>query len=631
MSSLRVVNVSPNLEASWTETPLSPSQQQRDDILSSPALSTPLEVIDEPFYSHFGEHMSAIASPAPPSVFDIPEEQEQHDETHTEPTTALDSGRESDDQDSYNLKPPPPPSVNQNQNGLEELATRFLSAEHLDVILADYALALRFTRFLDQYRPHHTDALKQYAQARKAIAAVEYANAIARQLQTQPGRRPIAAATLDQQFEARSKQTVESLVEEALPAYLTHRLVSLVTDTLVKEITGNSAPIMHELIPSLAEVYCISDPSMPDNPIVYASEEFYNISQYNKDYVIGRNCRFLQGPKTSHSAVRRLIETLSQGEECCETILNYRRDGTPFMNLLMIAPLYDNKGSVRYFLGAQIDVSSLIEDGRGLESFAQLLSHDRFNVRFSRPTDKDPQKALETLSQLLTDEEADTLRNRAHRTSLLSHQPPASIRSTSTRPPTSRNRSSRLVLGMDEQLKDPPLWPSAALGSSGRLPGVYQNYLLVRPYPSLRITFTSPTLRIPGLLQTKLLDRIGGPSTVREGLQDALARGTTGVTAKVTWLTASNESEGKPRWLHCTPLFGSDDRVGVWMVVMVENEMVTGGLSRGEGSANGRLSGAGRLTSSKLYADYLKREGGRPVTSESTRERREADEFFRDF
>lgn len=268
MSSLRVVNVSPKLKSSLTETPLSPL----DDVLASP-LSTPLEINNnDPFSSHFEEHMSPIASPAPPSVFDIPEEQEQHDETHTEPTTALDSGRDSEDQDSYNLKPPLPPTIQQNQNGLESLATRFFSAEHLDVILQDHSLALRFTRFLDQYRPQHTDTLKQYAQARKAIAAVEYANAIARQLHPLSGHKPLGAATLDQQFEARSKQTVEALVEEALPAYLTHRLVSLVTDTLVKEITGNSAPIMTELIPSLAEVYCISDPSMPDNPIVYASE-----------------------------------------------------------------------------------------------------------------------------------------------------------------------------------------------------------------------------------------------------------------------------------------------------------------------------------------------------------------------
>lgn len=261
MSSLRVVNVSPTSERQ------SLKGTAIDDILDSP-ISSPREATDEPYVAQLGEHMSPVASPIPPSVFDLPEE--QHDERYTEPTTALGSGPESDDLgDSYNLKPPLPQTV---QTGLETLATRFFSVEHLDLILRDYALALRFTRFLDQYRPQHADTLKQYAQARKAIAAVEYANAIANQLQPPPGHPPYLAATLDERFEARSKRTVEDLVEEALPAYLTHRLVSLVTENLVKEITGNSAPIMHELIPSLAEVYCITDPSIADNPIVYASE-----------------------------------------------------------------------------------------------------------------------------------------------------------------------------------------------------------------------------------------------------------------------------------------------------------------------------------------------------------------------
>jgi hypothetical protein len=199
------------------------------------------------------------------------------------------------------------------------------------------------------------------------------------------------------------------------------------------------------------------------------------------------------------------------------------------------------------------------------------------------------------------------------------------------------------------------------------LPGVYKNYLLVRPYPSLRITFTSPTLRIPGLLQTKLLDRIGGPQHLREGVLEALESGTS-ITAKVPWLTnAVSEDErgsrdwedGKPRWIHCTPLFGSDDKVGVWMVILVENEEVTGLLNRQ--NANGNLnrqlsttSGRGarssgfatpqplqlgaidrQSTGKEMYAEYLR--DGRPntkgsqETSASARERREVDDNFRDF
>lgn len=276
-----------------------------------------------------------------------------------------------------------------------------------------------------------------------------------------------------------------------------------------------------------------------------------------------------------------------------------RRDGTPFMNLLMIAPLYDNKGNVRYFLGCQIDVSPLIENGRGIESFSQLLQRDRTESRFGGRPERDPKALLNELGTLFDELDVDSVKKHSRRGSV----------DTGRSTPSSSTRGGRRVLGMDDPAD---LWPSASLGPSGRLPGVYQNYLLVRPYPSLRITFTSPALRIPGLLQTKFLDRIGGPHHVREGILDALSHGTS-VTAKISWLTGTGVVEGKPRWVHCTPLLGSDEKVGVWMIVMVENEEVTGTLNarRRESDAASNATGVSnpRFTEDKLYNQYLMREG----------------------
>lgn len=596
-------------------------------------------------------------SVSPPSVFDAAQ---GNNGQETEPTTVAGS---SDDPVSYDLKPPPPSVSHEN---IEALSERIFSVDHLDHILRDSALSSRFAQFLRDYRPQQNEALRRYLEAKKALAAIEYANALAEQMPVEEGQQNLLAAAIDEDFEARSQETVADLVEEALPAYITYRLTTLVTDTLVKEITGNNAPIMRELVPSLAEVYCISDPSLPDNPLVYASEAFFNITQYGRDYVIGRNCRFLQGPKTSNASVRRLIEALAAGQEVCETILNYRRDGTPFMNLLLLAPLYDNKGSVRYFLGAQIDVSSLVQGGRGMESFAQLIAKDRADSRFGGRYDRDPKKFLGELGQMLTEDEAASMTSRAK---TMSDQDSVG-RSTNL-----RMKGGRMLVGMDDGPAEKELWPSANLGPSGRLPGVYQNvsnssvsrmvsqltypsqYLLVRPYPSLRITFTSPALRIPGLLQTKFLDRIGGPAHVREGILDALSHSTP-VTAKVSWITnavgadeaksqqSAGPVSGKPRWIHCTPLLGSDEKVGVWMIVMVEKEEVTGSLNRGgpaserAGSSHGIGVSSPKFDGNKLYADYLKREGKdgqRPTTTESqgttasARERREVDANFRDF
>ena len=95
-------------------------------------------------------------------------------------------------------------------------------------------------------------------------------------------------------------------------------------------------------------------------------------------------------------------------------------------------------------------------------------------------------------------------------------------------------------------------------------------FLLVRPYPSLRILFCSPSLRVPGILQSPLMDKIGGSARVRDELTQALAEGR-GVTAKIRWQSKMDE-DGRNRWIHCTPLLGSTGQIGVWMVVIVDEE-----------------------------------------------------------
>lgn len=104
-------------------------------------------------------------------------------------------------------------------------------------------------------------------------------------------------------------------------------------------------------------------------------------------------------------------------------------------------------------------------------------------------------------------------------------------------------------------------------------------YLLVRPAPSLRILFSSPTLSEPGLLQTPFLNRIGGSTRMRSDLDSALTASKP-VTARVRWLKAANEhgeGDGSTRWLHCTPLMHCSNQVGMWMVVVVQPEREVAG------------------------------------------------------
>ena len=100
-----------------------------------------------------------------------------------------------------------------------------------------------------------------------------------------------------------------------------------------------------------------SDPHRPDNPMIYVSEEFERQTGYAVEEAVGRNCRFLQGPDTSPDAVEAIRRALKAETRFTIDILNYRRDGTPFLNRLRIRPLYDAEGRLLYFVGAQNPVA----------------------------------------------------------------------------------------------------------------------------------------------------------------------------------------------------------------------------------------------------------------------------------
>lgn len=97
----------------------------------------------------------------------------------------------------------------------------------------------------------------------------------------------------------------------------------------------------------------ISNPHLPDNPMIYVSEEFERQTGYSTDEAIGRNCRFLQGPDTNTHAIEAIRQGLKAQTTFTIDILNYRKDGTPFTNRLRIRPLVDENGDLMYFVGAQ--------------------------------------------------------------------------------------------------------------------------------------------------------------------------------------------------------------------------------------------------------------------------------------
>ena len=121
----------------------------------------------------------------------------------------------------------------------------------------------------------------------------------------------------------------------------------------------NSRPVDTDFMRSLLErdevemSVLFSDPSLPDNPVIYVSDAFEAQTGYTADEVIGRNCRFLQGPETNAHAVQAIRSALRAQTIFTIDLLNYRKDGTSFLNRLRIRPIYDADGGLMYFAGAQ--------------------------------------------------------------------------------------------------------------------------------------------------------------------------------------------------------------------------------------------------------------------------------------
>jgi PAS domain S-box-containing protein len=110
----------------------------------------------------------------------------------------------------------------------------------------------------------------------------------------------------------------------------------------------------------------VTNPREPDNPIELANEAFCALTGYAEPEIIGRNCRFLAGEQTESWVSEQIRTAIETRKPVLVDILNYRRDGTPFRNGVMVTPLFDDSGELAYFLGSQVDLG--LEDPMALSA-----------------------------------------------------------------------------------------------------------------------------------------------------------------------------------------------------------------------------------------------------------------------
>ena len=124
----------------------------------------------------------------------------------------------------------------------------------------------------------------------------------------------------------------------------------------------------------------ISNPRLPDNPIVECNDAFVALTGYRSEEIIGHNCRFLTGARTEPWLIEMLRNGIRRRQPVMVEILNYKKDGTPFRNAVMVAPIFDIEGELEYFLGSQVEIAEDIaraNDARRQAAFDRIAALSR--------------------------------------------------------------------------------------------------------------------------------------------------------------------------------------------------------------------------------------------------------------
>jgi PAS domain S-box-containing protein len=167
------------------------------------------------------------------------------------------------------------------------------------------------------------------------------------------------------------------------------RMVGAMQDHTDRKKVEEALRLRDRALEAIGQGVVITDYRQPDNPIIYVNSGFEVLTGYQEQEVLGRNCRFLQGKETDQQQVREIGNALRAGRAHRRSLLNYRKDGTAFVNELTLSPIRDRKGTITHYVGVQSDVTRRTEveeqlrQAQKMEALGQLtggIAHDFNNL-----------------------------------------------------------------------------------------------------------------------------------------------------------------------------------------------------------------------------------------------------------
>ena len=151
-------------------------------------------------------------------------------------------------------------------------------------------------------------------------------------------------------------------------------IVTILTTVFRKYREQEELYLLQRAVEASTNGIVIVDAMESNMPIIYVNPGFEALTGYDRQDVLGKNCRFLQGDNSSQSGLETIRHAIEHGEACEATLQNYRKDGTLFWNYLQISPVHNVEDQLTHFIGIQTDITQSRQYEEELNHIFQLSS-----------------------------------------------------------------------------------------------------------------------------------------------------------------------------------------------------------------------------------------------------------------